>query len=276
MFQSGPPGPAALLLLATLAASCGTGAVGGAPPCPAGDPQCAPCPEGPIAAAGCQCGGATRTSGACCGGRWQAVACDTGGPLWATPATWQEVNIDCHCAFPHMELMEGNEAPHMGASITHGNAGYLTYFRNFASSRFAPPPVFGSTAAQTGNVTALQFDGGVLGINVVGNVLGAAGISTTYQAHDSGPRAIYQLGAGGAGAADVAATSLVRQGNFDVVSNRTVWSPANLERPLPASLCLRARPGWWPAGSPWPWAGPDLSPMVGVLPAKERALGLAP
>ncbi len=40
---------------------------------------------------------------------------------------FQEVNIDCHCAFPHMELMEGNWAPHMGASTTHGNAGYLTY-----------------------------------------------------------------------------------------------------------------------------------------------------
>src|SRR5262249_33048772 len=44
---------------------------------------------------------------------------------WATPAAWQEVNIDCHCSFPHMELMEGNYAPHMGATTTHGNAGYL-------------------------------------------------------------------------------------------------------------------------------------------------------
>lgn len=47
----------------------------------------------------------------------------------------QEVTIDCHCAFPHMELIEGNYAPHMGASNTHGNAGYLTFFRNYASTR---------------------------------------------------------------------------------------------------------------------------------------------
>jgi hypothetical protein len=209
-------------------------------------------------------------------GGGNVVAYNYADNSWATPATWQEVNIDCHCAFPHMELMEGNQAPHMGASTTHGNAGYLTYFRNFASSQFAPPAVFGSTATQTGNVAALQFDGGDLGMNVVGNVLGTAGISVAYQAHDSGPRAIYQLGANGAGAADVAATSLVRQGNFDVVSSATVWSPANLERPLPASLYLRGRPAWWPPARPWPWAGPDLVPMVGVLPARERALQLPP
>src|SRR5262249_36802264 len=51
---------------------------------------------------------------------------------------FQETNIDCHCAFRHMELMEGNWAPHMGATTTHGNAGYLTYFRNYASSQWSP------------------------------------------------------------------------------------------------------------------------------------------
>src|SRR5262249_47811862 len=96
---------------------------------------------------------------------------------WATPAEWQEVNVDCHCSFPHMELMEGNYAPHMGASITHGNAGYLTYFRNYGSSQFAHPTIAGTDTTQTGNVTALQFDQGDLGMNVVGNVLGTANVS---------------------------------------------------------------------------------------------------
>src|SRR5258708_22396016 len=91
---------------------------------------------------------------------------------WSTPPAWQEVNIDEHCSFPHMELMEGNYAPHMGATITHGNAGYWTFLRNYASSQFAPPePVFGSTAQQTGNIGALQFDQGDLNMNVVWNVL---------------------------------------------------------------------------------------------------------
>ena len=43
----------------------------------------------------------------------------------------------------------------MGAPVTHGNGGAMTWFRNYASSQFAPPAVFGSTAMQTGNIAAL-------------------------------------------------------------------------------------------------------------------------
>ena len=112
---------------------------------------------------------------------------------WATPSAWQEVNIDTHCSFPHMELMEGNYAPHMGATITHGNAGYLTYFRNYSSSQFASPAVYGATDKQTGNIVAIQFDTGDINMTVIGNVLGStkatdlgtAPVSTTYIGTDS-------------------------------------------------------------------------------------------
>jgi hypothetical protein len=209
-------------------------------------------------------------------GGGNVVAYNYADNSWSSPASWQELNIDSHCAFPHMELVEGNWAPHVGASTTHGNAGYLTFFRNHASSRFASPAVVGSTATQTGNVAALQFDGGTLGMNVLGNVLGAAGWSTVYDAHDTGRRSVYQTGVHGAGASDVAFTSLLRHGNWDAVTNGVVWDPGDASRTLPASLYLGARPGWWPAGTPWPWAGPDLTPMVGTLPAKQRsdAMGL--
>jgi hypothetical protein len=189
---------------------------------------------------------------------------------WATPPEWQEVNIDCHCSFPHMELMEGNYAPHMGASTTHGNAGYLSYFRNYASSQFAPPAVAGSDAEQSGNQTALQFDGGDVGMNVIGNVLGTEGVSERYEAHDSGPVSIYELGANGDGADDVAVTSLYRHGNFDFVNGETLWQ-GDVSHELPASLYYSSKPAWWPSGSPWPWVGPDLDPMVGELPAKARS-----
>ena len=189
---------------------------------------------------------------------------------WATPPAWQEVNIDCHCSFPHMELIEGNFAPHMGATTTHGNAGYLTFFRNYSSSVFAPPAVWGSTEPQTGNITVLQLQGGDIGMNAVGNVFGTAGVSTAYETYDGGEAAIYRFD-GGSGASDVVVTSMYRHGNYDTVNDATMWDPDNDVRTLPASLYLGAQPGWWPAGTAWPWVGPDLDPMIGVLPAKARS-----
>jgi len=155
----------------------------------------------------------------------------------------------------------------MGATITHGNAGYLTFYRNFSSSQFAPPAVVGSTATQTGNITALQFDTGDIGMNALGNVLGAQGVSAVYDGYDSGQKSIYSLGS----ATDVSATSLYRHGNFDYVSGETKWDAAVMSRMLPPSLYLRAMPRWWPTGTAWPWVGPDLMPMVGTLPAKARS-----
>ena len=85
-----------------------------------------------------------------------------------------------------------------------------------------------------------------------------------------------KTGAIGSGASDIAFTSLFRHGNFDTVNNGVIWDPATSSHALPNSLYLGAKPGWWPAATPWPWAGPDLSPMVGTLPAKQRsdAMGL--
>jgi hypothetical protein len=202
---------------------------------------------------------------------------------WATPPAWQEVNIDVHCSFPHMELMEGNWAPHMGASITHGNAGYMTYFRNYAGSQFAPPAVYGATDEQTGNITALQFDAGDLNMTVIGNVLGSATatslgtapVSDTYVATGPDGSSIFEVGDNanhdGAGMADVAYTSLWLHGNYDTVHASVVWNPSIATRTLPASLYRASKPAWWPSGDAWPWAGADLSPMVGTLPAKARS-----
>jgi hypothetical protein len=191
---------------------------------------------------------------------------------WATPPTWQEVNIDCHCSFPHMELIEGNYAPHMGAGNTHGNNGYLTFFRNYSSSQFAgPDPVWGSTAPLNNNVTTIELDSPDVGMNVIGNVLGTSGVSTVYDAYNPSPGSIYELGIGGSGATDVSATSLFRHGNFDTVGNATKWDPNTADHTLPPSFYLRGKPAWWPATGPWPWVGPDLQPMIGTLPAKDRS-----
>ncbi|HEY2408360.1 MAG TPA: hypothetical protein VGI10_20275 [Polyangiaceae bacterium] len=196
---------------------------------------------------------------------------------WATPAAWQEVNIDEHCSFPHMELVEGNYAPHMGLTATHGNAGYVSYFRNYSSGQFAPPAVANSTDMQTGNMLALQLDVGDLDVTVVGNVfgssaandLGTAPVSSVYISTDSNTAGIYSFGP--AGKAEVAYTTLFWQANYDTVTPGVVFNPAVTQKTLPPSLYLAEKPAWWPAGNAFPWAGSDLTPRVGTLPAKARS-----
>ncbi len=214
---------------------------------------------------------------------------------------FQEVNVDCHCAFPHMELMEGNWAPHMGATITHGNAGYLTYFRNYASSQWAPSSSSQNAAIiwsqpfapQYANTGALDFPTPDLKMTVIGNVLGSTGDSTLGLPADLGttgsskttPATSQVYAANGGNLAiylvDKTAstwTSLWLHGNYDTVNKKVMWNastptaslPASTQS-LPASLYYATKPAWWPAASPWPWAGPDLSPKVGALPAQVRS-----
>ena len=92
-------------------------------------------------------------------------------------------------------------------------------------------------------------------------------MSSVYAGTSSDTPSIFEVGA----TTDVAYTSLWLQGNYDTVHAAVVWSTTITERTLPASLYRASKPGWWPSGDAWPWVGPDLSPMVGTLPAKARS-----
>ena len=49
---------------------------------------------------------------------------------------WQENALDgAHQTFSHFDLFEGNWAPNVGSDSTHGNAGWMTFFRNYTSGR---------------------------------------------------------------------------------------------------------------------------------------------
>ena len=125
--------------------------------------------------------------------------------LVGDPPAWQEVNIDTHCSFPHMELMEGNYAPHMGATITHGNAGYMTFFRNYSSSQFAAArrsrarrtsrPEHHRAAVRTGDID-MTVIGNVFG-SAAATDLGTAPLSKNYIADGSESGAIFDFGSGG-------------------------------------------------------------------------------
>src|SRR5262249_30633884 len=115
-------------------------------------------------------------------------------------------------------------------------------------------------------------------MNVVGNVFGTPGKSTTYEIdgtlRNNSEITIYELGytsigdSGPVSDPNVKGT-LLRHGNFDYVTLDTVWDPTIPERTLPPSLYVSGRPGWW-GNLPWPPFGPDLNPIVNTLPARVR------
>jgi hypothetical protein len=196
----------------------------------------------------------------------------------------QETTIDAgHAAFPHMELFEGNWAAHIGTDVVWGNSGWLTFFRNYASSQQRRTP----RIPEAWDVEAVGLEGKGVEINVVGNVLGAPGKGLAYEVNGSPPgtgrAAVYRIGHradGGHGGGDVnlyedparrgsTASTLLRHGNFDYVTGEVVWDRRIAARDLPPSLYLAERPPFF-GDDPWPWVDPVGRKKLHVLPAKRR------
>lgn len=199
---------------------------------------------------------------------------DADGNFW-----FQEMAIDVHCAFPHMELVEGNYAPHMGGASTWGNAGFITWFRNQATSVFKTIQLAGPNAP--GNQAAVELDARMIGMNVVGNVLGAPGLGARQET--SGPSDcrtlapfVYRFNYDGATGYcsfpdpvdDQASATTLRHGNFDYATNAVGWDASLPSQSLPASLYLTSKPAFF-GSLPWPWVEP-AGPRVETLPAKAR------
>jgi hypothetical protein len=132
--------------------------------------------------------------------------------------------------------------------------------------------------------------------NVVGNVLGTQGFSTVYSVTAANypftTAVVYRLGypSGGnnyyipgetvppstdyANAFDTRVQStILLHGNYDYVTDSTVWDPTIANHALPASLYLTSKPAWF-GNLAWPPIGPDLSPMVSMIPAQARYMGV--
>lgn len=226
---------------------------------------------------------------------------------------FQETTIDpCHGVYAHMDLYEGNWAPHMEADATWGMSGYLTFFRNRCTGVHRRNRGYPETGNQGAMVVA---DLGCVNLNAVGNVLGYyneeggatpnGGAFNYYESNNGGTRAVWVIGrqfhpaAGGGGsstdydptpyaAVDTRNTlatvprpgaSLVRRANYDFVRHALDEDAVAAGDALPDSMFLGGRPSYFPSSYAWPpinaYAATEAA-RAGSVPARDRFEAFTP
>jgi hypothetical protein len=202
-----------------------------------------------------------------------------------TNGTWIEIGLNAsHMAGPHHVLFEGNYAFNADSDDTHGNSIYHTFFRNHLRGIRAPfdnqNPAGGRIDDATQSRNGPKRSAGLMAysywMSFIGNVLGAPGQmgGWVYEA-TSGKPSIWMLGWDSVRPyptdARVASTTL-RHGNFDYVTNTVKWDPTITNHMLPNSLYLTQKPAFFDAGRgyTWPWVDPVGTTKLYTLPAKAR------
>jgi hypothetical protein len=191
-----------------------------------------------------------------------------------------EVGLNAsHLTTPHFELFEGNESFNFDGDNTWGNAVYITVFRNhLTGKRRSLPPLL---LTDLGNRRAIGLGEGHWWYTFVGNVLGTVDQSPspyssfTYEniklpwADD--PTPMWRLGYNpdnwNAAADPKVLSTIIRDGNFDYVTNIVHWD--NPPQRIPSSLYLTAKPAFF-GNLPWPWVDPTGTTQLYALPARAR------
>jgi len=202
-----------------------------------------------------------------------------------------------HAGGNSYELDEGNVAMNIYWENYHGTQNMETAYRNFLQGWYSNP-----TSPKNYQANPLMIDAFNRYHNLVANVLGTPGVHTGYQQISgtpaTNPLVIYAIGLGNSAVSPIVpsdplgATTLLRWGNYDVVTNGVHWCgdvtstgfvtmcsgisevPAALplypnsmptkgdtgggQAALPPSFYLKSAPSWW-GSQPFPAIGPEVS-----------------
>ena len=231
----------------------------------------------------------------------------TGSAGWMMPLTSQ------HGGGEDNLLYEGNVGALAAGDVFHGTHNFISLFRNYLSgnqtkcwsSGTYPNAAFGGCNNDRNAILARSYS---RFYNIVGNVLGTTGVSSSYEGGND--QAVYFLGSGNTEngvtvpSDSLVKTTMMRWGNYDVVTGAARWCgnssnsgwaticsslseiPTGLSSyanavpattTLPASFYLSTKPSWWPSSKAWPAIGPDVTggnvPNVGghayTIPAQD-------
>lgn len=189
--------------------------------------------------------------------------------------SWQEVGLNAsHMVGSHHVLFEGNESFNYDSDNTHGNAIYMTVFRNHLTG-------FRRDYAGLSNGRTAGLNYGSWWHSFVGNVQGVSGgmsgwtyenLGTGSDPTDpfGGPPSIwklgYQSGEWEQSADPKVLATVLRGGNYDYLTNSVHWENLTPQT-LPKSFYLSAKPSFL-GSTPWPPIGPDVSGYVSAIPAR--------
>lgn len=198
---------------------------------------------------------------------------------YAAPSSWLPPAFFLHSGGVLMELYEGNTANMIQGDRVHGSHALVTVFRNRLFGRSM------ADSSRTENGTPVELQSYTRYFNIIGNVLGNPSTQKYYQdtesSNNNNPNTsdyvlgfTGQVGASGSSDDPLVLSTLLRWGNYDVVTGAVRWDtseiPSSLSQYansvpsqiLPASFFLSSQPGWWstPWGTPpWPAIGPDVT-----------------
>jgi hypothetical protein len=215
--------------------------------------------------------------------------------------TFVEVGLSAsHMATPMYELFEGNQSFNFDGDSTHGNAVYITVFRNhLTGQRRAASPLNSYTYNSAGSLLVYEDVANRRAIGLMsahryytflGNVLGTQGQTIPpVRSQNTGQPGPFDYGTGVTDSPwlhnvtpmwqlgweptfsqpqdQSVISTAIRDGNFDYVTNQVHWDRA--AQPLPSSLYLSGKPAFFGSNT-WPWVDAVGATKTYALPARQR------
>jgi hypothetical protein len=202
--------------------------------------------------------------------------------IFDTPG-WVEVGLNAsHMAGPHHVLFEGNASQNVDSDYTHGNAIYLTFFRNWLTGQRR-------SFTDQSNIRTVGLAYGSWWDSFVGNVLGRSGQMSGWSYTDPamscdangnnctgnnanwGEHEIWKLGIDSHGHYSMqpdpqVLSTVIRDGNYDFLTNSQRWHTTPGGFAMPDSMYLTSKPAFF-GNNPWPWVNPTTGAIY-TLPAK--------
>jgi hypothetical protein len=202
---------------------------------------------------------------------------------------WQEIGLNAsHMSGPHHVLFEGNYSFNMDTDITHGSSQYITYFRNYVTGRrgswtgsesnprtagvhsWSKQFTFiGNILGRPGQMSGWLYTDPMMGCDVNGsNCVG--GVSGQWANSKSGNIWMvgYDDGQWNQQAESGALSTVIRDGNYDFLTNSQKWHNTPGGFTIPNSMYLTSTPAFF-GSNPWPWVNPATG-ALSTLPAKAR------